>query len=91
MIIKKIYLVGKKDVKTTENDKFIPFLERVDLRREESRRSILVQVQSAQSYKELHSYCSSVGTVKNMFHYTTGVEPMVNIYILHNTVLNIML
>ncbi|XP_018567191.1 poly(A) RNA polymerase, mitochondrial isoform X2 [Anoplophora glabripennis] len=67
---------SKKDVNTSENDKFIPFLERIDLKRAEARRSILVQVQSALSYKELHTYCSSIGTVRNMFHYTTGVEPM---------------
>lgn len=48
----------------------------VNSRRAEARRSILVQVQSAQSFKELHSYCSSVGNVKQMLHYTVGVEPL---------------
>ncbi|RZC38102.1 poly(A) RNA polymerase, mitochondrial, partial [Asbolus verrucosus] len=48
----------------------------IDSRCAEARRSIVVQVQSAQSFKELHSYCSSVGTVKQMQHYTVGVEPM---------------
>ncbi|KAJ8926100.1 hypothetical protein NQ315_009957 [Exocentrus adspersus] len=67
---------GVKDVETEESNKFVPFLERINLRRSESKRSILVQVQSAESYKELYTCCSTVGTVKNMFHYTTGVEPM---------------
>lgn len=49
----------------------------IKLRRSEARRSILVQVHSSQSFKDLHSYCSSVGNIKNMFHYSTGVEPMV--------------
>ncbi|KAJ8963327.1 hypothetical protein NQ318_018798 [Aromia moschata] len=59
-----------------QKGKFIPFLERINLRRAEAKRSIVVQVQSAQSFKELYTYCSSMGTVKCMFHYTTGVEPM---------------
>lgn len=56
---------------------YIPFLEKIEQRKEEARRSIIVQVQSEQSYKELYTYCSSVGTVNKMFHYTTGIEPMV--------------
>lgn len=55
----------------------MPFLDVVKLRRSEAKRSILVQVHSSQSFKDLHSYCSSIGDIKNMFHYTTGVEPMV--------------
>lgn len=55
----------------------MPFLDVVKMRKSEAKRSILVQVHSSQSFKDLHNYCSSVGTVKNMFHYTTGVEPMV--------------
>jgi poly(A) RNA polymerase len=53
-------------------------------RRAEARKSVLVQVQSAQSFKELHSYCSSIGTVQQMLHYTVGVEPMVDLTILVN-------
>ncbi|CAH2013914.1 unnamed protein product [Acanthoscelides obtectus] len=55
---------------------FIPFLQNVNLRRAEAKRSLLVQVQSPQSYKELNSYCSIFGTVKQMFHYSVGVEPL---------------
>ncbi|XP_044264015.1 poly(A) RNA polymerase, mitochondrial [Tribolium madens] len=64
-------------VKETESDNaFIPFMDVLKFRRNEARRSILVQVQSAQSFKELHSYCNSVGNIKQMLHYTVGVEPL---------------
>jgi poly(A) RNA polymerase len=64
-------------VKEEENEKsFTPFMSLIKSRRAEARKSVLVQVQSAQSFKELHSYCSSIGTVKQMLHYTVGVEPM---------------
>lgn len=62
-----------------ETSNFVPFLHNIKLRRAEARRSILVQVHSSQSFKDLHVYCSSIGSIKNMFHYTTGVEPMVTI------------
>lgn len=52
-------------------------MEMVSGRRREAQRSILVQVQSAQSAKELHSYCASFGKVRNMLHYTAGTESMV--------------
>ncbi|KAG5878317.1 hypothetical protein JTB14_025367 [Gonioctena quinquepunctata] len=70
------FSVEKKKENEQQPENFIPFLERINLRRAEAERSILVQVQSAQSFKELHSYCSSVGTVENMFHYSAGVEPL---------------
>lgn len=56
---------------------FVPFLEKIEQRKLEARRSIVVQVQSEQSYKELHSYCNGIGTIHKMFHYTTGIEPSV--------------
>lgn len=56
---------------------YVPFLEKIEEKKEEARRSIIVQVQSEQSFKELHAYCSSIGTVNQMFHYTTGIEPAV--------------
>lgn len=59
-------------------EKYQPFKEILNLRRLEAKRSILVQVQSSHSFKELHRYCNSIGTVKKMFHYSTGIEPMVN-------------
>ncbi|XP_023024830.2 mitochondrial poly(A) polymerase [Leptinotarsa decemlineata] len=66
--------------RTQENDQqsenFVPFLERIDLKRSEAKKSIIVQVQSANSFKELHNYCSSIGKVEGMFHYTSGVEPL---------------
>nr|CAI5827084.1 unnamed protein product [Callosobruchus analis] len=55
---------------------FVPFLRGINLRRVEAKRSVLVQVQSAQSCNELNSYCNIFGTVKQMFHYCVGVEPM---------------
>ncbi|KRT79145.1 hypothetical protein AMK59_6624 [Oryctes borbonicus] len=45
-------------------------------RKLEAKRSILVQVQSAQSCKELYTYCNAITPVKQMFHYSTGVEPL---------------
>ncbi|XP_017776733.1 PREDICTED: poly(A) RNA polymerase, mitochondrial isoform X2 [Nicrophorus vespilloides] len=59
-----------------QNQKVVSFDDNVKQRRDEANRSILVQVQSAHSFHELQSYCSSVGTVKKMMHYSTGVEPM---------------
>lgn len=56
---------------------YIPFLEKIEHRKEEAKRSIIVQVQSEQSYKELHAYCSSLGIVNHMFHYTSGLERLV--------------
>ncbi|ERL89575.1 poly(A) RNA polymerase, mitochondrial [Dendroctonus ponderosae] len=55
---------------------FTPFMEMLQNRRMEASRSVLVQVQSAQSYKQLFTYCESMGKVKCMFHYTEGPEPM---------------
>lgn len=56
---------------------FTPFLQMLQNRRLEASRSVLVQVQSAQSYKQLFTYCEPMGKVKRMFHYTEGPEPMV--------------
>ncbi|XP_063908492.1 poly(A) RNA polymerase, mitochondrial-like [Zophobas morio] len=65
-----------KVTETEKGTKFVAFADMVSSRRAEARRSIVVQVQSSQSFKELHAYCSSVGSVKQMLHYTVGVEPM---------------
>lgn len=62
----------------SEKSKFVSFMEMIKMRRYQASHSILVQVQSAQSYKELSTYCESIGQVKNMFHYCEGAEPMVN-------------
>ncbi|VEN37626.1 unnamed protein product [Callosobruchus maculatus] len=59
-----------------ETHGFLPFLQKIKLRKEEAKRSVLVQVQSSQSCNELNSYCNSFGTVKQMLHYSVGVEPM---------------
>ncbi|CAG9766191.1 unnamed protein product [Ceutorhynchus assimilis] len=59
-----------------EQNTFIPFLDMIESRREQAARSILVQVQSEQSYKQLFTYCESIGKVKNMFHYSEGPEPL---------------
>lgn len=42
----------------------------------QAKRSILVQVQSSLSHKELHSYCNTFGTVREMLHYYVGDDPM---------------
>ncbi|XP_044745441.1 poly(A) RNA polymerase, mitochondrial [Coccinella septempunctata] len=55
---------------------FVTFQDKVRKRRSEAKKSIIVQVQSAQSFKELYSYCSSFGNIKQMFHYSAGIEPM---------------
>lgn len=67
-----------KIITAVAEKKYQPFEEILNCRRLEAKRSILVQVQSSHSYMELHKYCSSIGKVKNMFHYSTGIEPMVN-------------
>ncbi|XP_060536082.1 poly(A) RNA polymerase, mitochondrial [Cylas formicarius] len=64
---------SKKDCASLQS--FIPFMKLLENRREQANRSILVQVQSADSYKELYSYCSTLGIVKDMFHYREGTDP----------------
>ncbi|XP_066253615.1 poly(A) RNA polymerase, mitochondrial isoform X1 [Euwallacea similis] len=59
-----------------ETNAFIPFMKMIEMRRSQASRSVLVQVQSAQSYKELSTYCESIGKVKNIFHYSEGPEAM---------------
>lgn len=66
--------MGLKLVSGFEHKRFLDVLA---ARRLEAKRSILVQVQSANSYKDLYNYCSSVGTVQEMYHYKAGIEPMV--------------
>ncbi|XP_063985370.1 poly(A) RNA polymerase, mitochondrial-like [Diachasmimorpha longicaudata] len=38
-------------------------------RRREAKRTVLIQVQSSDSYKDLYSYCSQFGTINTMHHY----------------------
>lgn len=55
---------------------FVPFMTMIQNRRAQASRSILVQVQSAKSYNELYSYCSTIGEVKDMLHYSDNSEQM---------------
>ncbi|XP_022909764.1 poly(A) RNA polymerase, mitochondrial [Onthophagus taurus] len=59
-----------------KKQQFVPFKEKIDERRLEAKRSIVVQVQSSKSHKELYSYCNDFGRIKKMFHYSAGVEPL---------------
>lgn len=43
-------------------------------RKQEAERSIVVQVNSENSYQELFNYCSQYGAVKSAFHYKTPEE-----------------
>ncbi|XP_045474456.1 poly(A) RNA polymerase, mitochondrial-like [Harmonia axyridis] len=76
------YFSSKKSPKeeiingTQTNRRYIPFQEKINKRKSEAKKSLIVQVESAQSFKELYSYCSSFGSIKQMFHYSTGIEPM---------------
>ena len=56
---------AKKDEPKT----FVTFDEFLKQKRDEARRSILVQVQAEKSLSDLHSYCSSFGEIKKMFYY----------------------
>lgn len=49
--------------------KFITFDEVVAQRRAEARRSLVVQVNSTASFKELYGYCSSYGSINGIHHY----------------------
>lgn len=62
---------------STVANKYVPFVDFLKSRKDEAKRSIIVQVQSAHSFKELHAYCNQFGTINNMFHYTSGVEQLV--------------
>ncbi|VVC88760.1 unnamed protein product [Leptidea sinapis] len=49
--------------------KFKTFDEVIAQRREEARRSLVVQVNSESSFNELYNYCSTHATVKDVHHY----------------------
>lgn len=55
-----------------------PFDSLVERRRQQAQRSIIVQVQSEQSYGQLHEFCSKFGDITNMYHYTTCNLSMVS-------------
>ncbi|XP_025835229.1 poly(A) RNA polymerase, mitochondrial isoform X2 [Agrilus planipennis] len=61
---------------TKEYKHFVPFFEVIKTRQKQAKQSILVQVQSKKSYKELETYCSQYGAIKEMFHYKAGKEPL---------------
>lgn len=44
--------------------------EYITMRKSQAQRSILVQIESMKSYKELISYCNQFGTMSNIYCYT---------------------
>ncbi|KAK5647273.1 hypothetical protein RI129_002165 [Pyrocoelia pectoralis] len=54
----------------------VTFQDSIKYRREQAKRSILVQVQSTESCKELSSYCSTMGKIQQMLHYTTTSDQL---------------
>lgn len=52
-------------------ESFVPFDVLVSQRRNEARRSLLVEVAGLPSSTDLHQVCSQYGAVRKMFHYTT--------------------
>lgn len=70
--------LSQKLYETNVKQTFSSFDDVIAAKRLEATRSIVVQVQSAQSCKELYSYCSAFSTVKQMLHYSVGVEPLVS-------------
>lgn len=74
----RLYILIEKCLfSVTSIDENSSLCEVVSCRQAEARRSILVQVQSSHSYKELYAYCNNIGKIKSMFHYQCGVEPLV--------------
>lgn len=59
------------EIKTT---KYKTFEEITAIRRKEAQKSLLVQVNSENSYSELCSYCSQFGKLKSSFHYNLSEE-----------------
>ncbi|EZA48761.1 Poly(A) RNA polymerase, mitochondrial [Ooceraea biroi] len=59
----------KQNNETVELDKSSPFDKEVIRRRDQACRSILVQVQSTDSYYDLQNYCIQFGYVLSMHHY----------------------
>ncbi|CAG5023578.1 unnamed protein product [Parnassius apollo] len=49
--------------------KFIKFNDVVEQRRAEARRSLVVQVNSESSFRELYGYCSKYAPIKDVYHY----------------------
>ncbi|XP_048483365.1 poly(A) RNA polymerase, mitochondrial [Plutella xylostella] len=52
--------------------KFISFEEVAAQRRAQARRSLVVQVNSESSFKELHGYCSEYSDIKGVHHYNNS-------------------
>ncbi len=61
----------KKPMNGPRFETFVPFNQMVESRRDEARRSIVVQVKDKTSYEDLLTYCQKFGNLKNAFYYST--------------------
>lgn len=68
-IIKRQQVQRLKSNICNDIKEFIVYDQFISKRRSQSKRSVLVQVSSANSCSDLYSYCSKFGSIKNMFHY----------------------
>ncbi|XP_042859934.1 poly(A) RNA polymerase, mitochondrial-like [Penaeus japonicus] len=65
------HLYNRNYCQSGTGESFVPFDMLVSQRRNEARRSLLVEVAGLPSAADLHQVCSQYGTVRKMFHYTT--------------------
>ncbi|XP_047485652.1 poly(A) RNA polymerase, mitochondrial-like [Penaeus chinensis] len=65
------HLYNKNYCHSRAGESFVPFDVLVSQRRNEARRSLLVEVAGLPSSADLHQVCSQYGAVRKMFHYAT--------------------
>ncbi|XP_049786385.1 poly(A) RNA polymerase, mitochondrial-like [Schistocerca cancellata] len=65
---RKIVLDTQNDI-TAGQQMIMTFREKVENRRNEAKRSVIVQVQSEKSATDLYNYCSEYGKIESMHHY----------------------
>ncbi|XP_046420261.1 poly(A) RNA polymerase, mitochondrial isoform X1 [Neodiprion fabricii] len=66
------YASSGKSPSTEKQGKYVFYEEIMSRRRDQARRSVLIQVQSENSSYELYDYCSQFGKVQEMHHYKIG-------------------
>uniref|UniRef100_A0A1B6CKY0 PAP-associated domain-containing protein n=1 Tax=Clastoptera arizonana TaxID=38151 RepID=A0A1B6CKY0_9HEMI len=64
------YVHSGTKIEPDDHHKVINFDTMLKIRRDEARRSILVQVQSEQSCPDVHNYCLQFGQIKNLYFYS---------------------
>lgn len=75
------YCASEQPLELPDHD-FVPFHQLLASRREEALRSIIVQVKNENSSRDLLSYCSNFGALKDAFYYSVSQGDSRNNFIL---------